>query len=78
MLGAANADGVLSGLLGLARTLGFMSSLFACDIGPEGIGGSFAGEMAATFMVTFLVAGADKAMLMEWDGRRPFRFWSGR
>jgi len=64
MLGAAEAQrGMLSGLLGLSRNLGFMTgasvmpSLFAAVLGPQGIGEAAAREVGGAFTATFL-AGA--------------------
>lgn len=63
MLGAAEAQrGMLSGLLGLSRNLGFMSGaslmsgLFAAMLGPQGVAGAAPGDIANAFTVTFLVA----------------------
>ncbi|VCU69480.1 Multidrug resistance protein stp [Pigmentiphaga humi] len=65
MLGAAEAQrGMLSGLLGLSRNLGFMtgtsvmSGLFAAAIGPQGIAGAAVDSIAQAFTATFLIAAA--------------------
>ncbi|MNK62332.1 Multidrug resistance protein 3 [compost metagenome] len=63
MLGAVDAQrGMLSGLLGLSRNLGFMtgasvmSGLFATAIGSQGIAGATPDDVAKAFTMTFLVA----------------------
>jgi len=63
MLGAADAQrGMLSGLLGLSRHLGFMAgasimpALFAAILGEGGLHGSASSGIADAFAVTFLIA----------------------
>lgn len=63
MLGAVDARrGMLSGLLGLSRNLGFMtgasvmSGLFIALLGPQGISGSTPAGIADAFTTTFLAA----------------------